>query len=140
MSRPSDTCIFCRIIAGSAPVSELHRDGLCIAFLDLFPVNPGHALVCPVRHVESFTDLSDDELRAMQVAARQLARAQKERLGECEGVNVLLADGEAAGQEVSHAHFHIVPRAKGDGFGWRRSGTRAERESLDAVARRLQGG
>lgn len=138
MNESSDPCIFCRIIDGAAQASEVHRDDHCIAFLDLNPVNPGHTLVCPVRHVTSFTELKPKELEAILVIAQQLARTQMRKLPTCSGVNLLLADGEAAGQEVSHSHFHVIPRGKDDGFGWRRFGKEATRNELDSIAVQLR--
>ena len=139
MKETSDNCIFCQIADGTDRCSELHRDDLCISFLDLNPVNPGHALVCPLRHVESLTELNSDELAAILAVAQQIARTQIAELPDCSGVNLLLSDGEVAGQEVPHAHFHVIPRSKDDGFGWRRFGKAAAREELDRIAARLRG-
>jgi len=138
MNERSDACIFCRIIDGSARSSEIYRDENCIAFLDLNPINPGHTLVCPIRHVTSFIDLKRHELEAILAAAQHLASAQKRKLADCLGVNLLLSDGEVAGQEVSHAHFHVVPRGENDGFGWRRSGKASDRNELDSIAAQLR--
>ena len=138
MTASSESCVFCQIVAGSAPSSEIHRDELCVAFMDLHPINAGHALICPTRHVVSFVDLRPVESEAIMRMAQRVARAQRETLPGCSGVNVILSDGEAAGQEVAHAHFHIVPRERGDGFGWRRFGGRSTREDLDAIAARLR--
>lgn len=139
MVEPSRSCIFCRVIDGSARSSEVHRDERSIAFLDLNPINAGHTLVCPVRHVTSLTDLTPSELQGMVAIAQRVAASQKRLLRDCVGVNLLLSDGEAAGQEVPHAHIHVVPRESGDGFGWRRHGRPADRDALDAVAALLSG-
>ena len=134
MSGPSKPCIFCQIIDGSARSSQIHRDELCVAFLDSNPVNPGHTLVCPIRHVSSFTELKPQETAAILATAQRVARAQKLKLPTCNGVNLLLSDGEVAGQEVPHAHFHVVPRGENDGFGWRRSGSAQCGDELDSIA------
>ncbi|MGB5581755.1 MAG: HIT family protein [Woeseia sp.] len=138
MDKSSDRCIFCRIIDGTAPSSEVHRDDLCVAFLDLSPVNTGHTLVCPLRHVESFTALEPRELQALMTVAQRVARTQKHMLSDCSAVNILLSDGEDAGQEVPHAHFHIIPRRKDDGFKWNRTAKDVSRDELDAIAMQLQ--
>ena len=65
---------------------------------------------------------------------RQVACALKTEVPGCGGVTVSAADGEIAGQEVPHAHFHVIPRSAGDGFGWRRFGVPAEWDSLEATA------
>jgi histidine triad (HIT) family protein len=113
---------------------------LTVAFLDINPINPGHTLVVPRRHVVSFTDLSPEELWSMSAIGRRVALAQKAEL-KYDGVTLSLADGEVAGQEVPHAHLHVIPRRIGDGFGWKvRSGQSSieDREGLKKVAARLR--
>jgi len=134
MIASSTSCIFCQIIDGSSESSEVYRDEDCVAFLDVHPINVGHALVCPTRHVNSFTDLKPGEIEAILGVAQQIARTQRNSLSACLGVNLLLSDGEVAGQEVPHAHFHVIPRGKDDGFGWRRFGKKATRKELDSIA------
>ena len=134
MNGTSNPCVFCQIIDGSARSSQIYRDEYCVAFLDSNPINPGHTLVCPIRHVSSFTELEPEETTAILATAQQLARTQKLKLPGCSGVNLLLSDGEVAGQEIPHAHFHVVPRAENDEFGWRRLGKAQTREELDSIA------
>ena len=137
MNPPLNSCIFCEIIAGSADSSEVYRDEWCIAFLDVNPVNPGHTLVCPIRHVSSFIDLEAGELSAILSAAQRIARSQLSKLTNCSGVNLLLSEGEDAGQEVPHVHLHVVPRGENDGFGWSRFGSPQSRDKLDAIAAQI---
>ena len=112
-------CIFCRILTGDAPGSFVHRDEHCAAFMDIQPVNPGHVLVVPVRHAPYLADLDPPTAgRLMQVAQRVAAALRASGL-HCEGVNLFLADGEVAMQEVFHVHLHVIPRYQGDGFGLR---------------------
>ena len=80
------------------------------------------------------------EIEAITRVAQQIAGTQKNSLTECLGVNLLLSDGEVAGQEVPHAHFHVIPRGKEDGFGWRRFGKKVDREDLDSIALLLRVG
>ena len=138
MNERSNSCIFCRIIDGSAQSSEIYRDEICVAFLDLNPINPGHTLICPIRHVTSFIDIESQEMEAILGVAQHVASAQKQKLANCLGVNLLLSDGEVAGQEVSHAHFHVIPRGESDGFGWRRFGKASDRNELDSIAAQLR--
>ena len=116
---PDAPCIFCEIIAGRAEGTFLHRDERCVAFMDIQPVNPGHLLVVPTHHAASLAELDAPTAgRLMQVAQRMGAALRASGL-RCEGVNLLLADGEAAMQEVFHVHLHVFPRFAGDGFGLR---------------------
>jgi histidine triad (HIT) family protein len=112
-------CIFCQIVAGDAAASVVYRDGACIAFMDLFPVTPGHLLVVPIAHATYLADLPAATGAAMLGAAQRLAQAVRASGLKADGVTLLIADGEAAGQEIFHTHLHVVPRFAGDGFGLR---------------------
>jgi len=133
-----DPCVFCRILAGELPSSPVLDGDLVVAFLDIHPWNPGHTLVVPRRHVESFTELSPNEVEQMALCGQRIATALKRGLDECEAVTVSLADGAAAGQDVPHTHLHVVPRRTGDGLGWRAAGQPQSRETLDAIASQLR--
>ena len=106
-----DDCIFCQIVDGAAPASFVYRDDLVSAFLDIRPVTPGHLLVIPNEHVVHTHDLPDAIANAAFTVARRLARILRETDAvRADGVNLFAADGEAAGQEVFHAHLHVIPR------------------------------
>jgi histidine triad (HIT) family protein len=136
-----ETCIFCDILAGVLPSSVVYRDDLCAAFMDIQPVNPGHMLVVPNRHATHLADLDSEVGAQMFRVAQRLAAALRAGDMRCEGVNLFMADGEAAGQEVFHVHLHVFPRYKGDGFGLRfgsHYGERPLRATLDAAARTIR--
>jgi histidine triad (HIT) family protein len=115
MSQTND-CVFCKILSGELEVSMVHQDDRCSAFLDHQPINPGHTLVVPNRHAPNLAGLGEEEGSHMFRVAQRIAAALRHSGVECEGVNISLADGEAAGQEVFHVHLHIFPRYVGDGF------------------------
>ena len=133
-----DPCVFCRILAGELPSSPVLDRDLVVAFLDIHPWNPGHTLVLPRRHVESFTDLRPLEVEQLALCAQRIATALKQGIDGCQAVTFSLADGVAAGQDVPHTHLHIVPRRTGDGLGWRATGQVQDRETLDAIASQLR--
>jgi diadenosine tetraphosphate (Ap4A) HIT family hydrolase len=133
-----DSCVFCRILAGELPSSPVLDTGRVVAFLDIHPWNPGHTLVLPRRHVESFTELSPMEVEQLALCGQRIATALKQGFDGCEAVTLLVADGAAAGQDVPHAHVHVVPRRTGDGLGWRTAGQLQDRETLDAIASQLR--
>ena len=133
-----DSCVFCRILAGELPSSPVLNDELVVAFLDVHPVNPGHTLVLPRRHVESFTELNPMEVEQLALCGQRIAAALKQGFDGCEAVTFSLADGVAAGQDVPHTHLHVVPRRTGDGLGWRAAGQLQDRETLDAIASQLR--
>ncbi len=132
--------IFAKILAGEAEASFIYRDELVAAFMDIQPVNAGHALVVPVKPAASLTELDDATVAHMMVVAKHIAAAMRKSGFPCEGVNLFLADGEAAGQEVMHAHLHVYPRFTHDGFGFKhdeRHFQHMQRAALDETAQRI---
>ena len=110
-------CLFCKIAAGEIPSTRVWEDDLCVAFLDIGPLVPGHALVVPKAHHRAITEAPDDLLAHLVSVARRIAAAQKSALGAT-GVNVITNDGESAGQSVPHLHFHVVPQYENDRHVW----------------------
>ncbi len=109
-------CVFCAISAGQAPASVVYQDDDIMAFMDIRPVNQGHLLVIPRRHATDLAEL-DEQIGARCFTVAQRLAAGLRRSGvRCEGINLFLADGVAAGQEVFHVHLHVIPRYAGDGF------------------------
>lgn len=131
-------CIFCEIVAGDAPASFVHCDELVSAFLDIRPVTGGHVLVIPNEHVVFTHDLPDATADRLFAVARRLARTLRQTDAvRADGINLFVADGQAAEQEVFHAHLHVIPRFPRDGFeidaaAWR--SPPPTREALDALA------
>lgn len=134
-------CIFCAIVRGQALASIVYRDDLCTAFLDIQPVNPEHLLVVPNDHAPYLADLPPITGGRLFQVAQQLAAALRRSGLHCEGVNLFLADGEAAMQEVFHVHLHVFPRFAGDGFGLTfgpNYAQKPDRATLEQVAHQLQ--
>ena len=135
-------CVFCQILAGRAPASAVYEDDSCLAFMDIRPVNAGHVLVVPRLHAASLAEVDDGTAAHMFVVAKRLAGALRSSGVCCEGINLFLADGRVAGQEVPHVHLHVVPRYEGDGFGLRfgqHYGFEPDRQTLDAIAGTIRG-
>ena len=134
-------CIFCEILQGTAESSFVYRDNLVTAFMDIQPINPGHLLVIPNAHAAYLTDLQPGTGAHMFTVVQKLAQGIRDSDLPCEGINLFLADGEAAMQEVFHVHLHIIPRWAGDGFGLtfpERYLTRPPRLKLDAAAESIK--
>ncbi|MDR0809030.1 MAG: HIT domain-containing protein [Gemmobacter sp.] len=96
-------CLFCRIAAGALPAHRLYEDDEILAFLDLHPIRPGHALVIPKQHHVWFEDLPEPLATRITGCAQRLARAMK-RLYRVERVAMCYI-----GIHVPHAHAHVVP-------------------------------
>lgn len=112
-------CVFCRLVRREEEVTVVHEDERTVVFLDIQPVVRGHLLVVPRAHAAFLADLDPDDGAAVFRAGQRAAAALRASGLPCEGVNLFLADGEAAGQDVFHAHLHVIPRHAGDGFGLR---------------------
>lgn len=138
MTHPTNgNCIFCKIVAGEIPCFKLLEDEHTIAFMDINPVNPGHALSVAKGHWPTVDVVPADVLGAVAITAQRVARAVISVLQPV-GVNLLQANGEGAGQSVPHLHMHIMPRRANDGatLNWAyKAGDRAE---IAAVYDRLK--
>lgn len=108
-------CLFCKIIKGEIPSAKIYENGKIFAFLDINPVNHGHALVIPKEHYPNLVDTPEDVLDEMIRAVKKLAPAIMRTTGT-DGFNLGVNNGEVAGQLIFHTHFHIMPRREGDGF------------------------
>ncbi len=112
MTREAD-CIFCKIVAGEIPCFKLHEDDATLAFMDINPANPGHALVVPKDHAVTIHDIDADALAAVARAAKRVAAAVEAELSP-PGLSLYQANGPAAAQSVPHLHIHVLPRRDGD--------------------------
>jgi histidine triad (HIT) family protein len=109
-----DACTFCGIAAGRVPARVVYQDDEAVAFLDIRPLRRGHTLVVPRQHIPDLTaDGAATAVAAVAPALEATARILSTRL-PADGISILQANGRAAGQEVFHLHFHLVPRWHGD--------------------------
>jgi diadenosine tetraphosphate (Ap4A) HIT family hydrolase len=141
MPNTDPSCIFCRIVAGEIPSSFVHRGATATAFMDINPLTPGHLLVIPNRHYARLGDAPAETWAHVMRITRRLAVALRASDLHAEGINLLVADGEVAGQEVAHLHVHVIPRASADGFGFHGRASRPAppaREDLDRQAEAIR--
>ena len=142
---PAD-CVFCGIVAGHEPASFVYRNGEVVAFMANIPVNPGHLLVIPTKHVTTLSGLAPDLAASLFRAAQRLCDGLRRSTLRCEGLNLFLADGEAASQIVPHVHLHVIPRFTGDTFelnergGVTRSVDATSRDELELAAAAVRAG
>lgn len=95
--------LFTKIINGEIPCHKILEDDRYLAFLDIRPINPGHALVVPKQEVDYLFDLDDESLQGAFVFAKKVA-AKIEKVVSCKRIGLMVA-----GLEVPHAHIHLVP-------------------------------
>jgi len=104
-----EDCIFCKIAGGDIPSSTVYEDADFRAIMDISPANKGHVIILPKDHFANVFEIPEDLAgKAFQIA-KKIAKAEKE-LFNCDGVNILQNNGEAAGQTVFHFHVHVIPR------------------------------
>jgi len=107
-------CIFCKIVRGEARSWKVIENDSVLAFLDIHPVSEYHTLVIPKTHYENIFDIPEAELLEVVKVVKQLATLYSRNLG-IKNVQIINSSGSEAQQDVFHAHFHLVPRRKGDG-------------------------
>ncbi len=113
MAKKQD-CVFCKIATGEIPANKIYENDDCLVFLDITPVNPGHALIIPKKHYGNLYELPDEILSKLAPIIKKTAIAVKRGVG-AEGINIGMNNEAAAGQIVPHSHFHVIPRFSGDG-------------------------
>lgn len=106
-------CIFCKIVAGELPSANIYEDKRILAFLDLNPVNKGHVLVITKEHYNNLVEVPSDLLKEAIAAVQKISLPVMKAVG-ADGFNLMVNNGQTAGQLVEHLHFHVIPRFKGD--------------------------
>ena len=111
----AEDCTFCKIAEGKIPACVIYDDSKIMAFLDIFPIRPGHALVIPKKHSLDVFDTDEEIMVLMAAVAKKISPAVMEGMG-ADGINIGMNNRVAAGQEIMHAHIHVIPRFKDDGL------------------------
>lgn len=136
-----ENCIFCKIIRGEVPASIIIEDEHSIAFMDAFPINEGHCLLIPKKHYVNMFDVHPDVVVHLAKNLVDLTKRVQKATG-AEGVLNIVTNGEGAGQDVFHLHFHAIPRNKNSPFGFKfppdYKNTMAPREDLDRMAESIR--
>lgn len=133
-------CILCKLRNEELEVTKIYEDDLISVIMDIQPVNPGHMLIFPKKCEPLIEDLDDDILSHMIKVAKKMNIALRNSGLLCEGVNLFLADGEVAMQEIPHCHLHVIPRFENDGFGLKFSETYTSlpsRETINENAKKI---
>jgi len=102
-----ENCLFCKIINKEIPCHQIYEDDNFFAFLDIKPRNPGHTLVIPKKHYHWVWDIQEDYSKTVNKIANSLKKATNTKLV----ISIVL------GEEIEHAHIHLIPRFPDDGHG-----------------------
>ena len=134
-----EKCIFCKIIAGKSPSSVIFEDDVVLVLMTIGPINPGHVMVIPKKHSSCLAEMEEETGAHLFKVTMRTAQAIRESSVKCEGINLFLADGKAAFQDVFHVHMHVIPRFVGDPFkimaNWE---DKPSRDELDEIAGKIE--
>ena len=111
--RTEGGCVFCAILAGELPATEVYSDDWVLAFLDTHPLFRGHVLLVPRVHVRILAELPAGQVGHFFAVAQRLERAVEDGLG-ADGSMILI--NNVVSQSVPHLHLHVIPRRRGDGL------------------------
>jgi len=106
-----ENCIFCKIAKGEIPCDKVYEDDKFLAFLDITPRNKGHTLVIPKKHFRWVWDIEDSLSEKQAIVVKKVGNALRKTFETNFVVSFVI------GEEVPHAHIHLVPRLHNDGHG-----------------------
>jgi histidine triad (HIT) family protein len=130
-------CIFCKIVRGEIPCFKIYEDEATLAFMDINPVHPGHALAIAKDHMADLYEVTDEAIAATARTARRIARAVRDAVAP-DGLNLLQCNGAAAAQSVAHFHIHILPRKTGDALPLNWSLNPGDMDEVGRLAERIK--
>ncbi len=105
--------VFAKILRGELPAHKVYEDAHTLAFMDIMPRTDGHTLVIPKTPSRNLLDIDPEDLCHVMRTVQKIARAVRKAFG-AEGVLIQQFNEPAAGQEVFHTHFHVLPRRAGE--------------------------
>ena len=120
--------VFTKIIEGEFPGTFVWRDDICVAFMSINPLAPGHVLVVPIEETDHWIDLSRDATAHLMDVARTIAIAQQQAI-ECERIGLIVA-----GYEVPHTHVHVVPTTNMSQFSFANAAANVDPADLEKWA------
>ena len=123
--------IFSRIVKGEIPCYKIAEDERFFAFMDINPVQKGHTLVIPKREDDYIFNLADDEIGAMMVFAKKVAKAI-EKAVPCKRIGVAVI-----GLEVPHAHIHLIPITQEGDMDFKKEHVKMSEEEFKEVQKRI---
>lgn len=130
-------CVFCQIIGGKIPAKEVYSDEHSYAALDINPAAPGHILLLPKEHYSIMPQVPEQVLQHLFIAAKKLSNSLLRALG-AEGTNILVANGQAAGQKAQHFMIHIIPRKQKDKVVFNLPQRQIKPEELSSIGNKLR--
>lgn len=133
----NQSCEFCRLVKKEDYASVVFEDEKAMAFLDIRPLNEGHALVIPKTHYENIYEIPEDEIAHVYKIVKRVALAVKKGV-KADGISVTQHNGRAALQRVFHLHVHVIPRYEGQTFPRHDQLSEERREKLEETATKIR--
>ena len=124
--------LFTKIIDGDLPGRFVYRDDVCVAFLTIAPICPGHTLVVPRLEIDHWVDLPDEVAGHLAIVARKIGAAQMDAFN-AERISLIIA-----GLEVPHTHLHVLPITSEADIDFRKADSSVDPEDLDRAAEALR--
>jgi len=128
----SEECPFCLIISGKIKTLKIYEDAKVVVILDINPASIGHMLVIPRKHYSLFSQISDQDLAHIMITISRLSQLVKKSFNT-EALNIIIAEGELAGQRADHCIIHLIPRFKEDGLNFMWQPKKAKEEDLKQI-------
>jgi len=101
-------CVFCKIVKGELKAYRIYEDENILVFLDINPIYKGHMLAIPKKHYSRITEMPEEEYKKFSNSLQKFLKILEDRIGK--NYNIVVNQGEKAGQIINHLHFHIIPR------------------------------
>ncbi|MCT4664731.1 MAG: HIT family protein [Flavobacteriales bacterium] len=124
--------IFTKIVNREIPAYIIAESEECLAFLDVFPITEGHVLVIPKKEIDNIFDLSDDELSALHIFAKKVAKAMEQNF-DCTKIGM-----SVVGLEVPHAHIHLIPINSVGDMDFNRPKLSFEKEEFEKIQNQIK--
>ncbi len=133
-----EECIFCKLANGQIPTNAIYEDEDFKVIMDVNPASKGHCIILPKTHAANLLELPEEYCEKLLPVAKKCCKVLMEVL-QCDGINVLQNNGEAAGQTVFHLHVHLIPRYKGDDVNIKWTEHKAGTD-IEALAEKIRNG
>lgn len=129
-------CFFCQIIQGKVETVKIYEDADILAVLDIYPANPGHMIVMPKAHFKDIKEIPDNLLNKLFIFIKLIEPVILETT-KAQGISIIIAQGEAAGQTVAHFSITLIPRFENDfRLDWPRK--RIERKEIEKIGEEIR--
>lgn len=134
--RYNESCIFCKIVKKELPSHIVYETEKVMAFLDIRPITAGHTLLIVKPHYSLLDELPSEYFGELMLGLQKIGKAIKSSLN-VPAYNLVLNNGQVAGQLIPHLHFHLIPRIKGDGLSFHPPGKTISELEMENIKKKI---